>query len=102
MDQLNLYTRICSLDALNEERKDNQLVVYTAEYGESTGTNRLGIEAIIKDGVVIAKGDNNNAIPEDGIVLSGVGLAKDWIDECVPLDAKVVFHPSTMTIEIIG
>lgn len=101
MNRLNVCAKACSLDAINAERKDNQLVLYTAHYGAYTGTDRLGFEVIIEDGVVVATGGNNNAIPKNGMVLSGVGLAKDWLMDCVPTGTQVIYNDATATIELI-
>ncbi|MGL5677614.1 MAG: hypothetical protein ACRDDX_14485 [Cellulosilyticaceae bacterium] len=101
MYRLNASTKKCSLDAINELRCDNQLVLYTSSYGSKTGTNGLGLEVVIEDGVVVSKGSNDNVIPAEGMVLSGAGLAKDWINECVPVGTKVVYHESDMSIELL-
>ncbi len=69
-----------SIDRLNPTEQDypggrgpNQLVVYTAEFGDSTGTNQYGIEAIVQDGQVVFVGKNNSPIPANGFVISGHG-----------------------------
>lgn len=101
MYRLNSSTKKCSLDAINELRCDNQLVLYTNDYGKTTGTNGLGTEVIISQNIVVAKGSNDNEIPEGGMVLSGAGLAKDWINECVPVGTTVIYHEDDMSIEIL-
>lgn len=101
MYRLNTNTKKCSLDAINEIRFENQLVLYTAEYGPTTNTNGLGIELVIQDNVVIAKGANDNKIPENGMVLSGSGLAKDWINECITIGSNIIYHPEDMSIELL-
>ncbi|TKG89053.1 hypothetical protein EYV94_26210 [Puteibacter caeruleilacunae] len=60
-------------------RGSNEIIVYTPAYGEKTGTNMWGIEAIIENGVVISVGDNNSTIPSSGFVVSGNGDAARWI-----------------------
>lgn len=101
MYRLNNGIKKCSLDAINEKRFENQLVLYTSEYGTTTQTSGLGIEVVIENNVVISKGSNDNTIPENGMVLSGAGLAKDWITECIPMGTKIIYHPEDMSIELI-
>ncbi|MBS3788052.1 hypothetical protein KGY79_07660 [Candidatus Bipolaricaulota bacterium] len=71
--------------AFNQPRGPNQLIVYTSEYGERTGTNPWGAEAIVKNGKVVElrhgflAQDSDSPIPEEGFVLSGHGTAKEWL-----------------------
>lgn len=59
-------------------RGADQLVVFTPGR-ETTGTNAWGIEAVVRDGVIVAVGGNDNPIPPDGFVLSGHGTAREWL-----------------------
>ncbi|MEA3401098.1 MAG: DUF4838 domain-containing protein, partial [Armatimonadota bacterium] len=58
---------------INDSRGTDELVIYTSEHGETTGTNRWGTEVVVSDGQVrdiqIRRG--SAAIPADGFVLSG-------------------------------
>ncbi|MGC9317598.1 MAG: DUF4838 domain-containing protein [Armatimonadota bacterium] len=58
---------------INRTRGPDELVIYTPEHGETTGTNMWGVEVVVSDGEVvdvqIRQGDA--AIPADGFVLSG-------------------------------
>ncbi|MBS3793137.1 hypothetical protein KGY77_10915 [Candidatus Bipolaricaulota bacterium] len=71
--------------AFNQPRGPNQLIVYTSEYGERTGTNPWGAEAIVKNGKVVElrhgflAQESDSPIPEEGFVLSGHGTAKEWL-----------------------
>ena len=100
MNGLNNETKKCSLDVINGERRGNQLVLYTNDYGTRTGTNGLGTEVVIENGVVVSKGTNDNIIPENGMVLSGIGLAKDWIDECITVGSNITYHAEKNIIEL--
>ncbi len=62
-------------------RGPEEMVLYTPEFGERTGTNQWGSEAIVENGIVVAVGQNNSLIPSNGFVLSGHGKAKYWITE---------------------
>lgn len=74
-------------DAMNTSRADDSIVLYTQEYGESTGTNQWGVEAVINaSGKVTAMKNqkqaadwnwavteiNNSIIPNGGFVLSAM------------------------------
>jgi uncharacterized lipoprotein YddW (UPF0748 family) len=60
-------------------RGTNQLVVYTPEFGPRTGTNAYGIEAVVRDGMVVRCDGNDSPIPSSGFVVSGHGKALEWI-----------------------
>lgn len=70
-------------------RGANQLVIYTREYGRTTGTNEFGKEAIVEDNVVVALTGANSTIPRDGFVISGHGSAKKWISDNLKIGTKV-------------
>lgn len=82
--------------AFNRARNENDLVIYTPEYGTSTKTNPWGKECQLKivEGSIIGcdavfevvsdpiggqEGDGNMTIPADGCVLSGIGMVSNWI-----------------------
>ena len=70
-------------------RGPNKLVIYTSDFGEHTGTNEFGTEAIITDNVVSSLSGADSAIPKNGIVISGHGTAKNWISQNITVGAKV-------------
>ncbi|MFB6214694.1 MAG: hypothetical protein ABEI54_02390, partial [Candidatus Bipolaricaulia bacterium] len=63
--------------AFNQPRGPDQLIVYTSEYGQRTGTNPWGAEAIVKNGEVVElrhgflAQESDTPIPKQGFVLSG-------------------------------
>ncbi|HID06438.1 MAG TPA: DUF4838 domain-containing protein, partial [Armatimonadetes bacterium] len=63
---------------MNDARGADQLVLYTPTHGERTGTNRWGVEIIVRDErvVKIENGIGNAVIPRDGFVLSAHGMAR--------------------------
>lgn len=100
----------CQIDAIDPQppyqfpggRGANQLIVYTPAYGQpSTGTNEYGIEAIAistDSGYrVVSVGGNDSTIPANGLVISGHGTAKSWIQQNVAEGALVVVDGSTLT-----
>ena len=65
--------QLFAVDLINRIRQPEKItVVYTPEFGETTGTNPYGTEIAISGGQVTAieVGVGNMAIPEDGFVLS--------------------------------
>ncbi len=59
-------------DGFNMERADGTMVIYTPEYGETTGTNNYGYEIVVDNNIVIGVGRlGNNTIPKNGFVVSG-------------------------------
>ena len=70
-------------------RGANQLVVYTPSFGFRTNTNEFGTEAIITGDTVTSLSGADSLIPANGIVISGHGKAKKWINENVMIGAKI-------------
>lgn len=79
-------------------RGANQLVVYTHDYGERTGTNEFGTEAIVKGNTVVELSGADSFIPEDGIVISGHGTAKNWISSNITIGTKIFYDDTTGVI----
>lgn len=79
-------------------RGPNQLIVYTKQYGDRTGTNEFGTEAIVENNIVIELNGADSIIPEKGFVISGHGKAKKWITENIQLGSKVYIDTETKTI----
>ncbi len=67
----------------------NQLVIYTPSFGEKTGTNEFGTEAIVVGNVVSEISGANSLIPKDGIVISGHGTAKTWMNSALKVGTRV-------------
>jgi len=70
-------------------RGANQLIIYTPEYGRKTNTNEYGSEAIVVDGTVVSLSGADSLIPANGIVISGHGTAKIWINENLMVGTKI-------------
>ena len=68
---------------VDAERGADSLVVYNRFYGPATRTNEYGREYIVKDGKVVDIGIGNTPIPEDGMVISVHGAAKEAFDTVV-------------------
>ena len=79
-------------------RGANQLVLYTKKNGERTGTNEFGAEAIVVNGTVVQISGADSIIPKDGIVISGHGKAKTWMNENLTVGTKIFVDYRTMTL----
>ncbi len=70
-------------------RGTDQLVIYTPSYGFRTGTNEFGTEAIVAGDTVVSLSGADSLIPANGLVISGHGRARKWINENVMVGAKI-------------
>ncbi|MBN2307338.1 MAG: family 10 glycosylhydrolase [Candidatus Hydrogenedentes bacterium] len=60
-------------------RGTDELVVYTPAFGERTGTNIFGSEAVVRQGRIVERTGGDSPIPADGFIVSGHGRASAWI-----------------------
>ncbi|MBB6673306.1 glycoside hydrolase family 10 protein [Cohnella nanjingensis] len=80
----------------------DQIIVYDRTYGERSGTNPWGNEIVVDArGLVISNGGNNNAIPEGGFVVSGVGTTAAWLASRVPIGATVTVDRAKKRVVVI-
>lgn len=70
-------------------RGANKLVIYTPNYGIHTGTNEFGTEAIVEENTVTSLSGADSTIPSNGFVISGHGIAKNWINQNITVGSKV-------------
>ena len=95
-------------DAINPDTNEfpggrgaNQMIVYTPDFGERTGTNEWGIEVIVRNGRIISIGENDNPIPSDGMVLSGHGEAHNWINRYLESGMSVKIDRENQLIQAV-
>ncbi len=99
-------TKITSIDPLTATnhfpggRGADQLIIYTPSYGNHTGTNEFGAEAIVEDNVVTSISGADSTIPQNGIVISGHGIAKNWIVKNITVGSKVYVDPINKTLYV--
>lgn len=67
----------------------NQLIIYTPSYGERTNTNEFGAEAVVEGNTVTELSGADSLIPSNGIVISGHGRAKNWINSSIKIGTKI-------------
>lgn len=86
-------------DAINATRAENKLIIYRGK--AASGTNTWGYEAVVDaNGVIVSVGGNNNTIPEDGFVISGVGTKKQLIEDACKLGYNAVIDEDGKTITV--
>lgn len=76
----------------------NQLVIYTPDYGPRTNTNEFGAEAIVEGNTVTELSGADSLIPPNGIVISGHGRAKNWINSSIKVGTKIYIDKATNLI----
>ncbi len=81
-------------------RGTNQLVVYTGGYAIRTGTNEFGAEAIVEDNTVTELSGADSFIPKNGLVISGHGVAKNWINKNIKIGTKVYIDAVSNTLYV--
>lgn len=79
-------------------RGANQLIVYSPSFGNRTGTNEYGTEAVVTGETVSSLSGADSLIPFDGIVISGHGKAKTWINEHIMVGAKIYVNLENKTV----
>ena len=79
-------------------RGANQMAVYTTKFGVRTNTNEFGTEAIVKGNVVTEISGADSLIPEDGLVISGHGKAKNWMNQNITIGSKIYVDKNTKTL----
>ncbi len=73
----------------------NQLVIYTPEYGIRTNTNEFGAEAIVEGNTVTELSGADSFIPSNGLVVSGHGNAKNWMNKSIHVGTKIYIDRNT-------
>lgn len=65
---------------MNGRRQDNEVLVYTPEFGATTRTNEFGKEVVVSRDKIVAITKGNTPIPNDGYVLSLHGSGKQYMN----------------------
>lgn len=69
------------ISGFNRPRLTDELIIYTPDFGDLSRTNIYGVDLIVIDGVVMGKVDGGATIPKNGLVVSGHGVARDFLRE---------------------
>ena len=82
------------IDAVNQPRTGDKLVVFTPEFARSTMTTESGRELVLVQGRVVGLHDRDSLIPPDGVVVSAGGsksaaLSGVRLGDMVKLDYEI-------------
>ncbi len=69
------------VDAVNQTRRGDQLVVFTPEYARSTLTTDPGVELVLVKGKIVGIHKKDALIPPDGVVISAGGSKAEELSE---------------------
>lgn len=81
-------------------RGANQLIIYTPAFGLRTNTNEFGTEAIVEGNIITSISGADSIIPRNGLVISGHGTAKKWMNENIILGSKIYVNEDTKTLTV--
>ena len=81
-------------------RGAGQMIIYTPAFGLRTNTNEFGTEAIVDGNIVTSLSGADSIIPLDGLVISGHGSAKQWMNKNIITGAKVYVNKDSKTLTI--
>ena len=76
-------------------RGANQLIIYTPDFGERTNTNEFGAEAVVVGNTVTEITGADSYIPQDGVVISGHGRGKNWMNSTLSVGTKIYIDRET-------
>jgi exopolysaccharide biosynthesis protein len=65
---------------LNQPSSDNEITIFTSEFGNSTHRYSKGLELVAARGRIIGIGKHNSIIPPDGYVISAGGSKADLFE----------------------
>ncbi|QKY69353.1 beta-N-acetylglucosaminidase domain-containing protein [Lentibacillus sp. CBA3610] len=94
-DNLNVI-EYRELDGVNTYRGAGELIQYTPDHGDSTGSNQWGYEVVVADNTVSKRGGNDSAIPDNGYVLSI--HANDWLRDYALLGRTIQIEDGIVLI----
>ncbi len=95
-------TQSYAISGLNRERKENELLVFTSEFGRTTLTDSSGLEITVRGGKVVAIMDmtGSSQIPSDGYIVSASGVERERLLKEIKLKQKLTLDLRTMrTVE---
>ena len=83
----------------NQPRYANTLIIYNK--GKSTSTNTWGYEVVAdKDGFIVSAGGNDNAIPENGFVISAIEAEdKNFLKTYCVVGSKVTISGMSFNVD---
>lgn len=88
------FGQTVNVSGTNIARPADGCILYNGDHtADTTGTDSTGIELVVdKNGVIVSLGGNDNAIPEDGFVLSFGSKRADEIKDLAVSGVKVALN----------
>lgn len=82
-ESIRVGGEIFDVTGLNRERKKDDLIIYTPEFGRTTQTGSGGLEMVVVKGVIMAMADDlgNAVIPPNGLVISASGTFREGLSK---------------------
>lgn len=86
--------RIFTFTGINRERKSDDIIEYTPEFGRTTLTAGRGLEVIVRRERItdIVEERGSNLIPPDGFIISATGKYVDEIRPVIRIGNKIERH----------
>jgi exopolysaccharide biosynthesis protein len=82
--------QVFEINGVNRERRSDELIIFTPEFGRTTLTGANGTEVIVKNGKITAiLKSGSNSIPSNGFVLSATGKAEELLIKSSRIGAKI-------------
>lgn len=85
-----------NFNGINQPREENQLIIYTSHYSDTTGTDNNGVEVLVEISHPLYLG--TNSVPN-------IGTIKDIFDQkgssFIPFDAVILSASGTARIELL-
>ena len=105
-EKIRMGLETIELTGINRERKQEDLIMYTPEFGRTTLTNNDGVEVFVSKYRIsgIKKDLGDAIIPSDGFVLSGTGKYRDWLLNGATRNDLVTYvrHADGLPADVMG
>ncbi len=89
------------IDGINRERRKDEIIMYTPEFGRTTMTDPTGKEIVVQNGRVISiTNAGSNRIPINGVVLSAHGNALINLDNVLQIGERVRFLKNSSVAKV--
>jgi exopolysaccharide biosynthesis protein len=99
--KISVGSRKHAVQGLNRPRSPDELIVFTPEFHQTTLTNPDGVEVEVRRNKVVAIRDlqGSTFIPPDGLVVSAVGKAREWLKQTVRVGSSLKLFWNLNSIE---
>ncbi len=87
---ISLGKNVLEANGINRQRKNDELIIYTPEFGRTTLTETNGTEIIINNNKITEiRKSGSNLIPAKGFVLSAIGKTEELLVKNAKIGEKV-------------